>query len=106
MVSTRAQRAAVLQASAAAAGGGDSSPKSPSLKDLLLVMSPAILSDPVTSLALDGLLYASYPILTAIALPYTDNSSNIIDVLRSFLIPLCMLMTTNFGCADSPGYRI
>ena len=32
-----------------------------SLKDLLLVMSPAILSDPVISMISGGLLYAAFP---------------------------------------------
>ena len=45
-----------------------------SLKDLLLVMSPAIFSDAVTSMTLGGLLYVAYSSLTMIALPYTDNS--------------------------------
>ena len=38
-----------------------------SLMDLLLVMSPAILSDPVTCMISGGLLYAAYSILTMIA---------------------------------------
>ena len=46
-----------------------------SLKDLLLVMSPAVLSDPVTSMNSGGLLYAAFSILTMIALPYTDKQA-------------------------------
>ena len=74
-----------------------------SLKDLLLVMSPAIFPDAVTSMTLGGLLYAAYSLLTMIALPYTDNSSNIIDVILSFSISLQMLMTTSLGFADALG---
>ena len=73
------------------------------LKDLLLVMSQAILSDPVASMMSGGLLYAGNAILTMIALPYTDNSSNVIDVILSFSISLHMLMTTSLGFADALG---
>merc|ERR1719191_585536 len=72
-----------------------------SLKDLLLIMSPAIFSDAVTSMTLGGLLYAAYSLLTMIALPYTDNSSNVIEVILSFMISLQMLLTTSLGYADA-----
>ena len=72
-----------------------------SLKDSLLVVLPAILSDSVGNMTLGGLLYAGYAILTMIALPYTDNSSNVIDVILSFPIPFHTLMTTSLGSANS-----
>ena len=51
-----------------------------SLKDLPLVISPAIFSDAATRMTLGGLLYAAYSIPPVIALPNMDNSSNIIDI--------------------------
>ena len=54
-------------------------------------------------MTLGGLLYAAYSLLTMIALPYTDNSSNIIDVILSFSISLQMLMTTSLGFGDALG---
>ena len=74
-----------------------------SLKDLPLVISPAIFSDAATRMTLGGLLYAAYSIPPVIALPNMDNSSNIIDVTLSFSMSLQMLMTTSFGFADAPG---
>ena len=50
-----------------------------------------------------GLLYAGNAILTMIALPYADNSSNVIDVILSFSISRQMPMTTSLGFADALG---
>ena len=51
-------------------------------------------------MTLGGLLYAGYSILTMIALPYTDTSSSVIDVILSFL---ASLLTTSTGFADAMG---
>ena len=72
-----------------------------SLKDLFLVTSPAILADSVTSLTSCGLVYAGYSVLTTVALPYTDNSSNVTDVILAFSISLQLLMATSLGFADA-----
>ena len=64
-----------------------------SLEDLFLVISPAIVTDGVDGLSLCGFGYVGYSVLTMVALPYTDNSSNVIDAILSFLI----LMDSDIG---------
>ena len=73
-----------------------------SLKDLFLVISPAIVTDGVDSLSLCGFMYVGYSVLTMVALPYTDNSSNVIDAILFFMISLQMLQTISLGFADGP----
>ena len=73
-----------------------------SLKDLFLVISPAIVTDGVDSLSLCGFMYVGYSVLTMVALPYTDNSSNVIDAILSFIISLQKLLATSLGFADGP----
>ena len=70
--------------------------------DLFLVTSSANVTDGVDSLSLCGLVYVGYSVLTMVALPYTDNSSNVIDAILSFIISLQMLLTTSLGFADVP----
>ena len=72
------------------------------LKDLFLVISPAVVTDGVDSLSLCGFMYVGYSVLTMVALPYTDNSSNVIDAILSFIISLQMLLTTSLGFSAGP----
>ena len=72
-----------------------------SFMDLMMALRPTILSDAVPGMTLCGQLYAGYSGLIMIALPYTDNSSNVIDVILSFMISIQMLLTTSLGFADS-----
>ena len=73
-----------------------------SLKDLFLVISPAIVTDGVEGLSVCGFVYVGYSVLTMVALPYTDISSNVIDAILSFMISLQMLLTTSLGFPDGP----
>ena len=57
------------------------------MKDVLLVMSPATLDDSVTNLTVRALLYVGNALLTMVALPCTDNFSNVIDVILSCCYP-------------------
>ena len=74
------------------------------LKDLLLILSPAILADGASELVSCGVLYSRYSFLTPVALPCTDSSSNVIDIVPSLMLSLQMLMAARLGFAKIPGY--
>merc|ERR1719161_200983 len=73
------------------------------LKDLILILIPLFFSDGVTELMVCGMLYLGYAFLTSVALPFTDNSSNVTDVVLSMFISFQMLMTACLGFADAFG---